>query len=145
MVSMLVASGAVSGRTPTWRALWGLLTPADRVLIAVLVAATVLSLAWMRGSMSQGGRVRVEVAGRLQGEYPLTEDRFIRVSGPAGTTVIEIRNNAARVAAAPCPHQLCRRRGAIDRQNEVIVCVPNRLVISIVGAAAFQDVDAVVR
>jgi hypothetical protein len=48
-----------------------------------------------------------------------------------GISVIEVRNGKIRMAASPCPHQICVRMGQISKAHSSIVCVPNRIVIQI--------------
>ena len=121
------------------------LTRGDRALAAVVLVACGASLAWRLAWAPAAETVRVEVAGRLVGEYPLVEARSVRIAGPAGTSVVEIGPDGARIAVAPCPQQTCRRQGWVRRQGESIVCVPNQLIVTVTGNAGRAAVDAVSR
>jgi len=120
-------------------------TLADRLLAVVVLLATVTSLWWARSGAAAGRQVRVEVAGRPEGCYPLGRPRQVRVRGPAGTSVIEIDAGGVRVREAPCKDGLCRQQGRIHRRGAAVVCVPNRLVLVVEGDGPPLDVDAVVR
>lgn len=134
-----------SWRHPAWRTAWRLLTPADRILIVIVFLGAAASLIWSGSGTAAGGWVRVEVAGEFYGEYPLTETRVVDLDGPTGRTVMEIHDRAVRITAAPCLNQCCRRRGAVNQAGQLIVCVPNRVLISVAGGAPAAVVDAVAR
>ena len=74
-------------------------------------------------------------------------DRIVALIGDLSRSeaAATIEAGGVRLTEAPCRQQICRRQGRISRRGETIVCVPNRLVIAITGAAGSRDVDAVVR
>jgi len=63
----------------------------------------------------------------------LGSENTVEVEGPLGTTVIEVAGGAARVLSSPCPHQVCVKMGAVDSPGRSVVCVPNRVVVTMVG------------
>lgn len=46
---------------------------------------------------------------------------------------VEIKNNSIRIVESDCPHRICVHSGAISRPGEIIVCVPNKVMIEIQG------------
>ena len=68
----------------------------------------------------------------------------LRVEGPLGVTTIEIAKGRVRVLDSPCPYKLCVKAGAIGKAGELVVCVPNRVVVRIEGGSR-KGVDAVTR
>ncbi|MFR4337598.1 MAG: NusG domain II-containing protein [Lachnospira pectinoschiza] len=47
---------------------------------------------------------------------------------------------------ADCPDKLCVKTGMISKTGETIVCLPHRVVVEIIGAAADDSgVDSIVR
>ncbi|MDR1318114.1 MAG: NusG domain II-containing protein [Treponema sp.] len=59
----------------------------------------------------------------------------LRVAGPLGDTVVEIRNSEVRVLSSPCVNQTCIAAGAIHARGQWIACLPNRVLVSIDGEA----------
>ncbi|MBS3937890.1 MAG: NusG domain II-containing protein [Peptococcaceae bacterium] len=59
--------------------------------------------------------------------------RQVVVQGVRGETVIEIDGPSIRIIASDCPDKLCIKMGRKSRPGEVIVCLPNRVVIRIDG------------
>jgi hypothetical protein len=55
------------------------------------------------------------------------------LQAPLGEVVLRVADNRIRVLQSPCPNQVCVRQGAVHRPGEMLVCVPNRLVIFIRG------------
>ncbi|MDI6638910.1 MAG: NusG domain II-containing protein, partial [Bacillota bacterium] len=50
------------------------------------------------------------------------------------TVVVEIAEDGrARVRASDCPDKVCVKTGWIEHPGEVIVCLPNRVVVKIQG------------
>ena len=119
---------------------WMFLKPGDWILIGALSLLLILSffVPWM---MREEGRYAVVMTGgRRVLRVALDEDRDIHVQGPLGETRIEVRGGQVWVSEAPCPHHICMKMGKIRYSQEVIVCVPNRVVIRIEGASS-EDID----
>lgn len=76
----------------------------------------------------------------------LEAGRRIDVSGPLGTTVVELDRGGARIASSPCPNQLCVKAGRISRPGQVAACLPNRVAVRLLGRSGNREgVDAVAR
>jgi hypothetical protein len=116
-------------------------TVADRLLLLVLLAASIAGIFVSREAMSQSSEVSVEVNGRPAYTLPLDTDKTLTIEGPYGNTLIEIKDRRVRVREAHCPNQICVKQGWISRG--VIVCLPNRIVVLVGGGKARKDVDAI--
>lgn len=125
--------------------LWRLLTRADRLLIfAAMIGSVGLSL-HQHYQAQPGRQVLVEVDRVERGIFSLSRSQRLQIAGPLGMSEVEIDPRGVRIASAPCPHKICVRRGWVQRQGEVIACVPNRLILRIGGVTGDAGVDAVVR
>ncbi len=119
------------------------LTWADRLVLYVVVgAALVLLLTPSRAG--EESVVRVTGDGGFERVLGLTVDDTLTVAGPLGDTVIEVRGGEARVVSSPCPQKLCVKMGSAGEPGESAVCVPNRVVVTVVGGA-MPSTDAVTR
>lgn len=65
----------------------------------------------------------------------------IPVKTEFGYNLIEIGDGKVRVIEADCPDKLDVKQGYIERPGEVIVCLPNKLVIEIKGENKDNDID----
>lgn len=63
---------------------------------------------------------------------PNTEKAWrFKVQGVLGVAVVEVSDDKIRMLEAPCPDQICVHRQWIAAPGESIICVPNKMVISI--------------
>lgn len=105
----------------------------DMILfLGILMLACLIGLVWGTHSR-KGAYLRITVDGEVYEEYPLEEDRELFLRGEYGENRIVIRQGEVLIEEADCPDQYCVRHPAIKRENEVIVCLPHRLVLEIVG------------
>lgn len=74
----------------------------------------------------------------LFGEYSLSEAQVIDIDG---TNTAEIRDGCIFMTDASCPDKLCIKQGKLSDSSRTIVCLPNKVVISVKPQA--QDADAV--
>ncbi len=61
----------------------------------------------------------------------LYEDKEIHVRGPIGETRIMVENGSVWITDAPCPQKICQKMGKINRTGEMIVCIPNKVIIQV--------------
>ena len=54
-----------------------------------------------------------------------------------------IRDGGARIEEASCPDRLCVGMGVIRRAGQSIICLPNQVVVEIVGSSGLPETDAV--
>ena len=110
-----------------------LLTLADTVLILFLLAAVVGSFVYQESLMAKGSVVTIDVDGTTRFRLGLAEDRMVRFRGAFGTMTVQIRSGKVAVTESDCPNRICVRTGWRYRSGEMIVCVPNNVVVRIAG------------
>ncbi|MDZ7270921.1 MAG: NusG domain II-containing protein [candidate division KSB1 bacterium] len=125
------------------KGIWRFLTPADRLLLGALLALSALSFAAVNQMRSAGETVVVQAGNREFYRGPLRQEQRLVVDGPVGTTIVEVHDGAAWVSASDCPMHLCVRMGKISRAGEVVVCIPNRVVVRIEGRRR-NPLDAII-
>lgn len=112
----------------------------DALLIAVLLLLTLaLYLAFGR-TQGTGATVVVRVDGELTARYPLNRDGEYSLNH--GSNILVIEDGYAWIREANCPDQICVLLGKINQSGQIIVCLPNSLIVSIEGGE--QTVDAVI-
>ena len=120
------------------------MTRLDRRIFCVLIAASALAV--LLTNVIFAGQapktVVVEVDGREYGRYSLNEKngKTLDVRTQFGYNKIEIVSGRARVLEADCPDRLDVRAGWISSAGEMLVCLPNRLMVRIEGE---KEVDGV--
>jgi len=125
--------------------LWQVLTRADLVLICLLGLGTAGSFLHQQLGSQVGAEVVVEMDGEEKGRFPLGPPLKVSIEGGLGISEVEIGPGGARFFSAPCPHGICVRQGWVRRQGETVACVPNRLILRIVGSIGETGMDAISR
>lgn len=120
-------------------------TPWD-ALVAVLVVACAGLIFWIfRPSAGNILTATVVLDGETVAQFrldQLTEPVTFDVPGAEWPITLEAEQGRIRVLHSDCPSQDCVHTGWVDRDRGQIVCLPNRMVVSVSGTQA-ADVDAV--
>ncbi len=117
----------------------------DLILFAVIIAAGLIGMAvlYLRPAVTSG-TVEVAVDGVVTMTLPLSEDTEVRIDGVnGGENLLVIEDGKAKIISASCPDGVCVRHYAISRDGESIICLPNRVVVTIRGGEK-GEVDVVV-
>lgn len=56
---------------------------------------------------------------------------------------VEVKNKSIRIIEIDCPNHLCVKQGFIQTTKEKIVCLPNKVIISIEGKNNEENLDGV--
>ncbi len=95
---------------------------------AVLLAAGILGAYLLLGRQT-GSCVMISKDNEEIGTYSLKDDRVIDVGDG---NRLEIKDGAVYMLYANCPDQICVHTGWIDQEHDMIVCMPNKVVVQIV-------------
>jgi len=104
---------------------------ADVIVISAILLAALLFLAFTLLLRKPGAVAVVEINGETVGEYDLSKDGVFVLNGGTNTLVIE--NGEAYVKDSACPDRTCERTGKIRYVGQTIVCLPNRLSVTVKG------------
>ena len=104
---------------------------ADVLVIAaiLLLALSMILVTFL--TKEEGAVAVVEIDGVKMGEYPLDLDGTFPLNG--GTNVLVIENGAAYLNYSNCPDHTCENTGKIRYVGQTIICLPNRLSITVTG------------
>jgi hypothetical protein len=107
---------------------------------AILLATTVTVLAGVMVYAGGGTKNEVHVKGP-DGNwvFPQDAEELVRVPGPLGDTVVELRDGKARVVSSPCGNKLCVSAGTIHAHGQWIACFPNQVLVSVVGTPSREE------
>ena len=117
----------------------------DVIFIAILVAVIAVAGACLYLFHGEGDTVTVSVDGKVIATYPLGVDRVedIRTDGD-GLNRLVIKDGKAWVETASCPDGICAAHKPIYREGESIVCLPNKVVITVKTAETTDEPDIVI-
>ena len=109
------------------------LKPFDWTILSLGLALTIGSAFWAYAGAGTRSSILIQGAeDRLV--YPLDAEALVRVPGPLGDTVVEIRDGGARVRSSPCANQTCLSAGTVHRHGEWLACLPNGVLVRVEAA-----------
>lgn len=112
----------------------------DLILAAAIILIAAAILAFQFFSQSDGEhRVEVTVDGESFGTYDLSEDQTVEIND---TNRLIIEGGEARMEWADCPGQVCVNHRAVERDGESIICLPNKVVVSVESSEA-NELDGI--
>lgn len=127
-----------------------LLTKWDKILIVILLLVTIAStfLILITYNTDNDNKVVIQVNGKTINEIQLNKSEKPNVykftfNGNIG--YIEIKNESVRMLEMDkeiCPEKICSDTGWISKGYQTIVCLPNKIVVSIVSSKN-EKLDAI--
>jgi hypothetical protein len=132
-------TGSRARQRPSARRWWA---PGDVLIAAAVVALSVFLI--LQGITEAGGggsmKAVISVNGQVVREVPLTGgEQELTVRGYQGDSLVEISGGRVRMIDSACPDKLCVKTGWISSPGKSIVCLPNRVVIEVVGGDGGPD------
>ena len=111
--------------------------------LLLLVAASVAALLLLPEEGPDRPVARITLNGTLVNEIDLTSSSLpftVTYDGPGGfSNTMVAEQGRIRVESAGCPDQVCVNQGWISDGTVPIVCLPNKLIIEIVGGGDSLD------
>ena len=104
------------------------------LILAVLILAGAV---WLYTSLTRtdGAEVVVSIEGEEIYRLPLSEDIRLNIGENERFNTLVISNGEAYVEDAGCPDHVCVKSGRVSFDGQTIVCLPHKLVVSVVGGA----------
>ena len=129
------------------------MTPADKLLIAILLLLSLLSYTLIKSlfPIPTHRIALIEIDGLVVKRISLSTDikpRKITLQIKDGETVFDIVGDKIRILPMPdeiCSKHICSKKGWIDKPWDMIACLPNKIVVRIIGDKALGDIDLISR
>ena len=111
---------------------------ADIILVASILVVGIIALLAFNLFKKEGKYVEVEVNHKVVATYPLSVNAEYEIND--GTNILVIEDGKAYLRYSKCPDQTCVLGKSffgnkISRVNDEIVCLPNKVVVRIIGDA----------
>ena len=117
----------------------------DTKLVLLLLSLSIISILCIfvfRNENPKSALVYYENELVLKIDLNLDGTHEYKVDGYNGDVVIKTKNGKIKVEEEDSPLHICSRQGWIDESYEVIVCLPNKIVIKIEDE---KEIDTVVK
>ena len=118
----------------------------DVIFILSLVVLTVAIGLFVYLSGEEGDTVSVYIDGEFYESYPLSVNISVDIvtgEDKSGLNTLVIKDGKAYVEYASCPDGICAAHKPISREGESIVCLPNRVVVSVKTETNEDGVDII--
>lgn len=112
------------------------------LVIAIIVIISFICLLLFKDNSSKQALVYYEDEVVLKIDLSLKGEHEYRVNGYNGEIVIKTKDNKIRVEEENSPLHICSTQGWIEESYEVLVCLPNKVVIKI---ETEDQIDTVVK
>jgi len=110
-----------------------LIRPLDAIIILLISLAF-----WKINPPAPSGRAEralVSMKGKKLALWDLEgPKRQKTIHHKLGVYNVSLGEGSVTLVQAPCPHQICRKRGKIDKPGESIICIPAQLSIKLMGS-----------
>lgn len=116
-----------------------LIRPFEAVIIGIILIGSIAAVIIMNRSGSDP-RTAVILCGDARHELALGKDGLFRFDGIDAE--FEVKNGKIRLIKATCPDKICEKTGFIGSPGQSIICVPNKITVTVAGAEG--SIDAVI-
>lgn len=106
----------------------------DGIFIGILaIVCVIVFVAFSVLNQSHGSTIVITRDGELYGTYDLAQNQMIEIENADHevTNTLQIKDGEAKMIGADCPDKLCMHQKAISVSKENIVCLPNRIVVTV--------------
>ena len=119
----------------------------DKILIScIIIMAVLLGVFFVIKGSTTGTTVVVSVDGEEYGRYSLMQEQVVQIND---TNTLVIHDQCADMLFGDCPDQVCVNHTPIHKNGETIICLPNRVIVTIESLlqsdAEDPELDAVVK
>ncbi len=111
------------------------------ILLVVIIVSAAGAIYYL--FREEGSFVSVSVDGELYGVFALTDERTEHLLSSRGTNTLIIKDGKASIESASCPDGICAAHRPISREGESIVCLPNKVVVTVNGSENSPEVDII--
>ena len=103
----------------------------DIIVVSILLLISLGALLVMSLKKEDGAYAEITVDGSTVARYPLSKGGVYALNG--GTNTLTIKDGKAYMTESNCPDHTCENTGKVKYVGQTIVCLPNKLTITIVG------------
>lgn len=113
----------------------------DMKLVGVLLIVISLIFIFINVTKEEGSVAEVYYKDEMILNVNLSIDGEYVVDGELGDVILEVKDNKIRVKKENSPKNICSREGFVGDSSKTLVCLPNKIIVKIVGE---NDIDGVV-
>ncbi|MBN2286022.1 MAG: NusG domain II-containing protein [Tissierellales bacterium] len=120
------------------------MTKYDKILIGIIFLASIAALYLIQNQTlnSEGQYIVITVDNEIFRTYSIDKklNEEIEIKTKHGINIVHIEDGFVYMESSTCRDQICVLHGKICRPGEMIVCLPNKIVIEVTGIDSDLDV-----
>jgi hypothetical protein len=113
----------------------------DIKLVIILGIIVIVIFIFINVTKEDGSMAEVFYKDKLVLTIDLNVDSEYIVDGELGDVVLEVKDKKIRVKSENSPRNICSREGYIGDSSRTLICLPNKVIVKIVGES---EIDGVV-
>lgn len=121
------------------------------LFIGILALALLLFLGYFLFFRKPGAAVEVSVDGKVTQTLSLDQDTTYQidatphndVSDNSQINILEIKDGSASIIQADCPDRLCVHQKKINKKGETLVCLPHKVVVTVISSPEEKELDGI--
>lgn len=115
----------------------------DFYLIGGIIVLIAFGFLLIQIFKTEGIKVLITIDGKEHKLFNINEDTTYKIEHDDGEwNTLVIKDGYVSMLDASCPDKLCVKHKKIHYDNETITCLPNRVVLRLVGGEE-SDIDAI--
>ena len=118
-----------------------IMNKSDIKLIVILCVVLFGIFLFVNVNKKKGTMAEVYYKDKLVNTIDLSIDKEYVVEGELGDVVLEVKDNMIGVKKENSPLHICSKEGFIGDSSRTLICLPNKIIIKIVGKS---NIDGVV-
>lgn len=111
-----------------------------KLLICLLVIILIIFI-FINVTKKEGNMAEVYYEDDLILNIDLNIDGEYVVDGALGEVVLEVKNKKIRVKSENSPRNICSKEGFVSDNSKSLICLPNKIIVKIIGE---NELDGVV-
>ncbi len=119
------------------------MTKYDKIFIIIILLIT--TMLWLLPRLSNknisNANILIYQENKLIGTYNINSNKIIEIKRKNIYMKLEIKNKKVSVLDSACPLKTCAHCGWISRENQSIICIPQKIIIKIQGKK--NKIDAI--
>lgn len=107
----------------------------DQVLIIfILIIAAIGGTSYYLTHRTPALQAEVTVDGEIIEILDMSKNQEVTVRGKSGlTNHLIVENGQIRCSEATCPDKVCVHQGRQSHDGDLIVCLPNKMIVKVIG------------
>lgn len=105
----------------------------DFIVIFCIIVLAGISFIAIKMMEKTGEKVVIYQDKKQYKTVSLYKNQIIEIPANKGHNIVKIQDGKAEMIEASCPDQICVHHRKISNTGETIVCLPNKVVVEIVG------------